>query len=406
MRAAHILLIATFACMILAPMTAQLIGFDPGQPLEENRTLAKLIAFPSSLNQAVSLPAEADDYLRDHFGLRRLALRIHDKLVWYILRESPSVQVTRGRDGTLFFNSHTAKYPYSLIATSCGIGLSAADVTAAADQVRTFLRQAHGINPASTLVIIPTKAPIYPELLPTWLDERCRTATPPAILIERQLLGEPELATMLDYPLEEMLALKTSVPVYPSQSFHWAGEMPRILSEQISEKTFGLTKILNFRTHTVVAQSDLQRFIPGIPLWVEVPEPDYAAAGVRPCFGPACFPEIGKLAEQLADVSRFRSNNGAGKKLLMVTDSFGAAIAVWFSQYFSEVWHLNVNSLINVSGDPINQANLSKAIFSDFRPDRVIYLFHDGAALYAPAKLSKILSVNSIVTTPNDVGRH
>jgi hypothetical protein len=402
MRAADTLLIATFASLIFAPMTAQLVGFDPGQPLEENRPLAKPIVLPTSLNEAVGLPVQADDYLRDHFGLRRLALRFDDKLLWYILRESPSIQVTRGRDGTLFFNSHIAKYPYSLIETSCGIGLSAVAVASATDDVRTFLRRAYRINPATTLVIIPTKALIYPELLPAWLNERCRAATPPSSDIGQRLLGETELAAMLDFPLHEMRALKTSMAVYPSRSFHWAGDMPRHVAERISETAFGLTKILSFRTRTVVGRSDLQRFVPGVALWVESSEPEYAAAGVQPCLGPACFPEIGNLAEHLGDVSRFRSGDGSGKKLLLITDSFGAAIAGWFSQYFSEVWHLNVNNLINTSSDPINQANL-KAIFLDFGPDHVIYLFHDGAALYAPAKLTKLLSMFS---KPNEVGQH
>src|SRR5208282_6350233 len=141
MRPANAFLVAVFMCVVLAPMTAQLAGFDPGQPLEENRTLAKSIALPKSLNEAVRLPTESDDYLRDHFGLRRLALQIHDELVWHVLRDSPSVQVTRGRRDVLFFNSHGAEYPYSLIEQSCGIGLSAAAIASVTDDVAIFLRQ-------------------------------------------------------------------------------------------------------------------------------------------------------------------------------------------------------------------------------------------------------------------------
>ena len=93
MRATNIFLVAIFACLVPAPMTAQLAGFDPGRALEENRLLAKTVTLPKSWNEAVRFPAEADDYLRDHFGLRRLALQTHDQLVWYVLRDSPSVQV-------------------------------------------------------------------------------------------------------------------------------------------------------------------------------------------------------------------------------------------------------------------------------------------------------------------------
>jgi hypothetical protein len=395
MRAANISLVATFGCLVLAPMIAQLARFDPGRPLEENRTLAKSVTLPRSWNDAVRLPTETDDYLRDHFGLRRLALRLHDKLVWYVLRDSPSVQVTRGRHGMLFFNSHRAKYPYSLIEESCGIGLSAAAIAPVTNDVATFLRKTLRINPHSRLVVIPTKAAIYPELLPAWLGMRCRTAIPPTSVIEQQLRDEPKLMAMVDYPLDEMRAQKTDIQVYPPQAFHWAGDMPRLIAERISEKTFDLAKRRNLRVRTVVNHADLQRFIPGIDLSVEDLVPDYAAAGVNSCAGPACFPELGKFAELLGDVSRFQSADGSTKKLLLITDSFGASIAGWFSQYFSEVWHLNINYVINVSTDELDKSPLSKAIFSDYAPDYIVYLIHDAAVLSWPHQLPKQLMMDS-----------
>lgn len=400
MRGANILLITMFGCLVLAPMTAQLVGFDPGRPLEENRSLAKPIALPKSWNDAVRLPVESDDYLRDHFGLRRAALQIHDQLVWRVLRDSPSVQVTRGLNGVLFFNSHSAKQPYSLIEQSCGIGLPAPVIVPVADDAAKFLQQARRINPSSALVIIPTKASIYPELLPDWLSMRCRNAMPPTNLIEEQLRSDPQLAAMVDYPLDEMRTLKTSMQVYPPQSFHWAGDMPRIIAQRISEKRFGLVKGSNLRAHAIVRHADLQRFVPGVDLLVEDLEPDYAAAGVRSCLGPSCFPELGKFAELLGDVSRFQSDAGSGKKLLLITDSFGASIAGWFSPYFSEVWHLNINYLVNVSKDDLDKVPFGKAIFSDYRPDYVVYLLHDGAVLSWPHQLAKQLAMESIAIAP------
>ena len=400
MRPANTFLVAVFMCVILAPMTAQFVGFDPGRPLEENRSLAKPIPLPKSWNDAVRLPVESDDYLRDHFGLRPLALQIHDKLVWRVLRDSPSVQVTRGGYGVLFFNSHSAKRPYSLIEQSCGIGLPAPIIAPVTDGVVKFLQQARRINPSSALVVIPTKASIYPELLPDWLSMRCRHAIPPTNLIEEQLRSDPQLVAMVDFPLDEMRALKTSMQVYPPQSFHWAGEMPRIIAQRISEKRFGLIKGRDLRAHTIVRHADLQRFVPGVDLFVEDLEPDYAAAGVRSCLGPSCFPELGKFDGLLGDVSRFQSDAGSGKKLLLITDSFGAAIAGWFSQYFSEVWHLNINYLVNVSKDDLDKAPLGKAIFSDYGPDYVVYLFHDGAVLSWPHRLVKQLAMDTITTAP------
>ena len=162
-------------------------------------------------------------------------------------------------------------------------------------------------------------------------------------------------------------------------------------------------RVRPLRGHTIVRHSDLQHFVPGVDLWVDDLQPDYAAAGVHSCIGPSCFPELGKFAELLADVSRFQSDDGSGKKLLLISDSFGAAIAGWFSQYFTQVWHLNINYLINVSTDELDKTPLSKVIFLDYRPDCIVYLFHDGAVLSWPHQLPKQLSMASIVTVPNDV---
>jgi hypothetical protein len=167
----------------------------------------------------------------------------------------------------------------------------------------------------------------------------------------------------------------------------------------MAERSFGLAKIRSFKPRRIVGPSDLQRFVPGVGLWVENLDADYAAAGVQSCVGPACFPEFGKLAERLGDVSRFHSG-GSGQKLLLVSDSFGSAIAGWYSQYFSEVWHVNVNNLINSPDDQIGQAQLIKTMFLEFAPDRVIYLLHDGAVLYAPGQLSKLLSMSEVATAP------
>ena len=112
------------------------------------------------------------------------------------------------------------------------------------------------------------------------------------------------------------------------------------------------------------------------------------------------LPRTRQICRLLGDVSRFRSDAGSGKKLLLITNSFGAAIAGWFSQYFSEVWHLNINYLVNVSKDDLDKAPLSKAIFSDYGPDYIVYLFHDGAVLSWPHRLVKQLAMVTITTVP------
>jgi hypothetical protein len=399
MRLVRICLVVLFGAVIVAPMTAQVAGFNPGPQLEENRALAGPVPLPRQWTDVLRIPAQADDYFRDHFGMRGLSLRVHDELVWHILHDSPSVQVTRGREGMLFFNSHGADHPDSLIALSCGIDITPAELEPTTRDIADFLQQARRINVASTLVVIPTKGPVYPELLPAWLAERCQKAEPPTSVIERQIGIRPQLAAMMQYPLDEMKSLKASMPVYPLQAFHWTGALPRLIAEQIAERTFGLSKERNLNAHAVVEHSDIQRFVPGINLWMEDLVPEYAASGVRDCVGPSCFPEFAGIAARLVDVRRFVANGRPGKKLLLISDSFGAGIAGWFSQYFSQVWHINVNNLINNPEPDSDQDQFSKTIFSDYAPDYIVYLFHDGSVLYAPHQLLGHLSMSGVPAT-------
>ena len=116
--------------------------------------------------------------------------------------------------------------------------------------------------------------------------------------------------------------------------------------------------------------------------------------------GLRAFRSSANLPERLNAVSRFQSDGGSGKKLLLLSDFFGAPIAGWFSQYFTEVWHLNISYLMNFSTNEVDRVTLSKAIFLDYAPDCIIYLFHDGAVLSWPHELVKQLAMDIITTVP------
>ena len=71
------------------------------------------------------------------------------------------------------------------------------------------------------------------------------------------------------------------------------------------------------------------------------------------------------------------------------SDSFGAMSAGYFSAYFAEVAHFSVNYLERLS--PEQMRTFRNYIFDAYRPDTIVLLFHDGAILYAPQRLERLL---------------
>jgi hypothetical protein len=103
---------------------------------------------------------------------------------------------------------------------------------------------------------------------------------------------------------------------------------------------------------------------------------------VRYCFGASCFPELGADADTIYDLSRLISPKATGGRLLILSDSFGAAIVPWFAPYFSLVTHY---SLSNLDRLPIERrVTFLKNIFGFPSPDVVLYVFHDGSIHYWP----------------------
>ena len=69
----------------------------------ENRMFAQLPGWPRSLAEWESFPQRFDDYFNDHFGLRKLLLRLNTNINALMLGRLPSDRVILGRDDWLFY---------------------------------------------------------------------------------------------------------------------------------------------------------------------------------------------------------------------------------------------------------------------------------------------------------------
>jgi hypothetical protein len=372
----QLLFVALVAAVLCLPMLIELFattGLRPG----ENRAPVPPPLMPKTLAEVALWPAKADAYLKDYFGLRSLLVDLHDQILFHIFGAFNSSQVLSGRRGRIFLASHSAATDtqYSLIQTSCGFGIPQPEMDAAIKGWAEVLRRATARSQDARLIIVPSAAALYPEQLPTWLFRQCEHGVRPAEAIARGL--PPFLQPRLTDPFPIMKNMhQPAIPVY---NFHWDGRGPKEVAEWLSENVLGRHRAFALTGDIVHKPSDLTGFFPGVRLDNEVFEPNVEAAHVTACYGSSCFPRLGSAGAILEDMRRYHGPAAEGR-LLLITDSFGAFVASDLTPYFRDVWQTSINNIHLLT--PAQKAQFRETFLAEYRPETVLLLFHDGAAIF------------------------
>ena len=95
--------------MIFVPFFLGLVQKDKDVSSSEKRTLAALPAKPTNLAEVQSYPRLFETYYADHFGFRDWLIKRY-KTVKYNLGDSPSADLTLGKDGWLFLGNIKETY--------------------------------------------------------------------------------------------------------------------------------------------------------------------------------------------------------------------------------------------------------------------------------------------------------
>src|SRR5271156_6782546 len=168
MLSRHRRFFALLAFLLIA--TPLVVGiFRPDSPeliLKEGRVLAPTPQAPRSWEALRSFPAEADAYLKDHFGLRQRMIRTHRDLSHPVVYGNESVLI--GRDGRMFYLGK------DMVRQSAGLVLRDQKVADAADLLAE-MRGALSRRGASLLVAVaPNSSTIYQDDLPLWAQKQGR----------------------------------------------------------------------------------------------------------------------------------------------------------------------------------------------------------------------------------------
>ena len=115
--------------------------------------------------------------------------------------------------------------------------------------------------------------------------------------------------------------------------------------------------------------------------------PRFAESGVEECHGAACFPQLGEIAQVLGDLSRYRNRGDqAGQgRLLILSDSFGAEVTGYFSEYFGEVWQIGTNNVAQLDAEKVGRVR--RILLDEYRPDVVVFVYHDAALEHGPTMI-------------------
>jgi hypothetical protein len=375
--------------LLALPGVAALGGLDRGPTDGENRVLAPAPDWPRSWQALLATPAHADAWMRDHFAFRSSLVQANSQLRFALFHEAPTPQTLFGRDGRLFLTTHDANHPYSLIRTICGAGVSEADIATAAEGIETLLRAA---GPDAVFVAVPTAPTLYTQDLPDWLRRQCQTEPTAEQVVERT--GSARVV----YPVAALRVAMTGGAVIPRYNFHWSGRGARAVAAMVAEQMLGLKHAVDIPGIEQMADSDLARMVPGLALRDTVMLPDTTTAGIDFCYArPECLPGLGDITSVVDDYSRTVSPHSGSARLLLISDSYGSFIAPWFGAYFGEVRHISSNNFDRLSA--AQRVRLKQSLFTDYRPDRVIFLYHDGAITYAPRQTAAQLWPRSVVAS-------
>lgn len=209
------LVLALFFVFMLAPLTANLFGFEVFTDNFEKRLKAKFPPFNMEDKNIYRFPRRFNEYFNDHFGLRDVMIRGYVLLKDNIMHAPQINKVIMGEDDWLYY-----KYEFAdadPMATYMGTNVMDADELVEYVRVLNNWDKWLEQRDIPMLVMIPpNKASIYPEYLPHHIKPvRKYTRTDQII----DMLGTHGDFPVVD-PRQNLLAHKDE-PLFYYTDTHW-----------------------------------------------------------------------------------------------------------------------------------------------------------------------------------------
>lgn len=205
-----ILLIGLFLIVIAIPFTTNILDLNGKEEISksENRALAKKPV--ADVNKLDPFPQAYELWFNDHFFKREQILKLNNYFKFNFGKSPVPENVILGKDNWLYYNvKERDLYEGKFSVSNDSIQLIV-------NELLYRVKELNKRNIKFYLFIAPTKAEIYPEYLPNYIQRTSKTATD--IILERiKTHKEINLITCKD----ELLLAKRSQQVYFKYDNHW-----------------------------------------------------------------------------------------------------------------------------------------------------------------------------------------
>ena len=291
----------------------------------ENRELASKPEFTTE--NYLNFSSEYTDYVNDHLQFRNYLISLNADIDCFVFKKSSNNDVIVGNDNWLFYSSVSDGDP---LACYQGTDLLTEEELEAIAQnclkQRDFLAEQ---GKEFVIFIAPNKERIYPEYMPKHYGEPAENYS--ALQIYNYLIENTDIRVV--YPYEDLINAKKLLRenIYYKADTHWNSigayigtyalmeelgvYMPSIYSNDLRINVLGsaewmdLANMLNLRHYMLFADSE------------------YSVEGYNPH---DCI----ELEYDFRGVYRYRSVNSDKRRLYVIRDSFGAAMAPYLGSQF------------------------------------------------------------------------
>jgi hypothetical protein len=379
----QIAFLLSFMLIITLPMVEHFLTEDEVRS-SENRLLTQKPIMPTQINGLKEFAMGVDNYFSDQFGFRQNIINTTNMIYFDIFNEIKSKQITVGKNGFIYYNSHNANSPNVLIKSVCNIAsLPKSFQNKTKKYFSDFINYSNELGIVTGIAVIPTKSRIYPENLPKLEKDWCTSNIP--AWWEKMFQSDKDLKVY--FPLKKMLSLKDSMPVYLPNHFHWNGLLPYVLAEDMMKSLWDISPEFELTPQKTKVESDLKTHFKGLHFYDTSFDYDYQSAGVRICNGIKCIDGLSQHYKFGLSYTYKLDNPKTDKKLLILADSFGQYIGQNFIRGFSEVVVIDIN---NLTFD--EQFDFYQWITKTIKPTHMLYLLHDGGIYGRTIKLERLIN--------------
>lgn len=356
------------------------ISLYDARTLPPNPHLAQLPAFPASATELLEAPPKLNAWINDHFGYRVDLVKWQNRMRFALFHEFPSVQMSAGRHGRYFLAAHgTNMAPFQAVTNVCSRGQGRPSTVAYLNRLFATFRSA-GLD--AKLLVVPSAPVIHPEDLPAFLESECASEVTPVDAVMQSPQLDPAAAAAIYFPLKEMREIKKSAILFPPTWFHWTGDgldqVARLSITRFWQRPLDVAPALPHRKRMQI--SDVSHLFDGVLLESETIEPDLDKTRVKGCWGGTCYPEIADISAALRDVSRFDNPDAPPRRLLIISDSFGSKVSVWYARYYRQVEQFATNGVGQLT--PAQLDAFKAYMYRERANTDILFLYHDGGAMY------------------------